>query len=96
MVQQHSHETHADADARRDPVCGMQVMPQTARFSARHAGKDYYFCSARCEEKFAAAPDSYLGDRPAPAPMPAGTQYTCPMHPEIVTDGPDDCPICGM
>ena len=26
----------------------------------------------------------------------AGTQWTCPMHPEIVADGPGDCPICGM
>lgn len=23
-------------------------------------------------------------------------QYTCPMHPEVVKDGPEDCPICGM
>ena len=23
-------------------------------------------------------------------------QYTCPMHPEIVRDGPGACPICGM
>lgn len=23
-------------------------------------------------------------------------QWTCPMHPEIVRDGPGDCPICGM
>ncbi len=23
-------------------------------------------------------------------------QYTCPMHPEVVQDGPGDCPICGM
>jgi Cu+-exporting ATPase len=27
---------------------------------------------------------------------PAGTKYTCPMHPEIVRDGPGSCPICGM
>ena len=26
----------------------------------------------------------------------AATEYTCPMHPEIVQDGPGDCPICGM
>lgn len=25
-----------------------------------------------------------------------GTQFTCPMHPEIVQDGPGSCPICGM
>jgi Cu+-exporting ATPase len=23
-------------------------------------------------------------------------QYTCPMHPEVVQDGPGPCPICGM
>ena len=30
------------------------------------------------------------------ATSPAGTKYTCPMHPEIVRDGPGTCPICGM
>ncbi len=25
-----------------------------------------------------------------------GAKYTCPMHPEIVRDGPGSCPICGM
>ena len=27
---------------------------------------------------------------------PAGSKWTCPMHPEIVRDGPGSCPICGM
>ena len=31
----------------------------------------------------------------APAPAAAGT-WTCPMHPQIVRDGPGACPICGM
>jgi P-type Cu+ transporter len=32
----------------------------------------------------------------APKPAPKGTLYTCPMHPQIVRDGPGSCPICGM
>jgi Cu+-exporting ATPase len=34
---------------------------------------------------------------PVMAAAPATkTQYTCPMHPEIVRDEPGSCPICGM
>jgi Cu+-exporting ATPase len=29
-------------------------------------------------------------------PAHEGTRFTCPMHPEIVRDGPGSCPICGM
>ncbi|MCB1369403.1 MAG: heavy metal translocating P-type ATPase [Rhodobacteraceae bacterium] len=85
-----------DYIAATDPVCDMKVDRATARHMARHEGTRQYFCSARCAEKFAAAPERYLGDRPAPAPMPEGTIYTCPMHPEIEQVGPGDCPICGM
>ena len=28
--------------------------------------------------------------------MPAGTIYTCPMHPEVLQDHPGSCPKCGM
>jgi Cu+-exporting ATPase len=80
----------------KDPVCGMKVDRASARHFLRYQGEKHYFCSARCLEKFEAEPEKYLGDRPAPEPMPAGTQYTCPMHPEIVQDGPGDCPLCGM
>lgn len=80
----------------RDPVCGMTVDPATAKHSVRHQGRDFYFCSAGCKAKFEAEPQKYLGDRAAPPPMPKGTQYTCPMHPEIIRDKPGSCPICGM
>ena len=33
------------------------------------------------------------------SPVPPGDSagsYTCPMHPEVVNDGPSDCPKCGM
>jgi len=32
----------------------------------------------------------------ASAPVVAATQYTCPMHPDVVSDKPGDCPKCGM
>ncbi|RUV34401.1 heavy metal translocating P-type ATPase [Mesorhizobium sp. M7A.F.Ca.MR.148.00.0.0] len=79
-----------------DPVCGMSVDRATARHFARHEGQGFYFCSAACQAKFEAEPQKHLGDRPAPQPMPKGTQYTCPMHPEIIRDKPGSCPICGM
>ncbi len=79
-----------------DPVCGMSVDRATARHVAKHEGQRFYFCAAGCQQKFEAEPAKYLAGRPAPEPMPAGTLYTCPMHPEIVQEGPGDCPLCGM
>jgi Cu+-exporting ATPase len=32
----------------------------------------------------------------AASPPAPGAKWTCPMHPEIVRDGPGSCPICGM
>src|SRR3546814_15777300 len=74
----------------------MSVDRATARHLSSHSGQKFYFCSARCKEKFDAAPETYLKGKPMPEPMPAGTVYTCPMHPEIEQVGPGDCPICGM
>ena len=80
-----------------DPVCGMTVDPATAKHKAGHKGHDYYFCSAGCRTKFVADPAKYLEASAKPAePLPAGTIYTCPMHPEIRQEGPGSCPICGM
>ncbi|TPK89879.1 heavy metal translocating P-type ATPase [Mesorhizobium sp. B2-4-12] len=79
-----------------DPVCGMNVDRASARHFVRHEGQGFYFCSAGCKAKFEAAPQTYLGDRPEPPPAPKGTQYTCPMHPEVIRDKPGSCPICGM
>jgi uncharacterized protein len=42
-----------------DPVCGMQVQITSAPAHATHAGRDYWFCSDRCAERFRAAPASY-------------------------------------
>lgn len=93
------HAHHAiTANAVKDPVCGMTVDPHTAKHRATHNGKTYYFCAARCREKFVANPAQYLDPEQAKADVapPPGTIYTCPMHPEIRQVGPGTCPICGM
>jgi len=110
MTSDHSHHRHdhgASTQAQpehpaaghmvTDPVCGMQVDPDHSKHQFTHGGQVFHFCSARCQEKFAAEPARYLKAEPATAP-PArpGVIYTCPMHPEIRQEGPGACPICGM
>ena len=93
-----SSRSHVAAtDEVTDPVCGMKVDPATTRHHATHAGHEYHFCSASCRGKFIADPKRYLEPAATSAPVaPAGTIYTCPMHPEIRQEGPGTCPICGM
>ena len=80
-----------------DPVCGMTVDPHKAKHGSDYEGRPYYFCSAGCKVKFESDPKRYLEPKAsAAAPVPEGTIYTCPMHPEIRQVGPGSCPICGM
>ena len=69
----------ADPKTAIDPVCGMRVDPATAKHRSEHAGATYFFCNPRCKDTFDADPAQYL--RPAAAAAPAGTIWTCPMHP---------------
>jgi Cu+-exporting ATPase len=48
----------------KDPVCGMNVNPATAKHAHEHAGKNFYFCCAGCAEKFKANPHEYLSKSP--------------------------------
>jgi Cu+-exporting ATPase len=74
------------------------VDPHATAHRAQYEGKPYYFCSSSCQSKFMAEPAKYV--EPAAArkaePVPEGTIYTCPMHPQIRQVGPGSCPICGM
>jgi Cu+-exporting ATPase len=76
----------------------MAVDPHTTPHRYQHAGRPYYFCSAGCQAKFQADPAKYLAPSAMTASpaVPAGTIYTCPMHPQIRQVGPGACPICGM
>jgi Cu+-exporting ATPase len=47
-------------DRMTDPVCGMDVTPQTAAGAWAHGGMTYYFCSVGCLERFRADPERFL------------------------------------
>ena len=82
----------------KDPVCGMDVVPGQAKGgSYTFQGREFHFCSPRCREKFAAAPNQYLQPVPKkPTDEVEATEHTCPMHPNVRQAGPGSCPECGM
>ncbi len=101
----HDDECHHNSGtaAGLDPVCGMKPRADTP-YRLVHLGNEVLFCSAACKHKF----ETGLSKgkmAPHESAMPAsrnthgsrpGAKWTCPMHPEIVRDGPGSCPICGM
>ena len=78
----------------------MTVDPQTAKYRGRERGHDALLLLVempreipRASRRAISSPKSIA---PPPKPAPAGTIYTCPMHPQIRQVGPGNCPICGM
>ena len=63
------------APREKDPVCGMSVDPAKAAGKAQYGGKTYYFCSARCAERFSKEPEKFLA-----APGPAGMDKNHAAH----------------
>ena len=75
----------------KDPICGMTVDEATPLHAERD-GRTFYFCSEHCREKFLAGSAT---EKPR-TETKAGSDYTCPMHPEVRQDHPGSCPKCGM
>jgi Cu+-exporting ATPase len=44
----------------KDPVCGMDVDPATARHTTEYEGQTYYFCAPGCKKAFETDPRKYL------------------------------------
>lgn len=81
----------------KDPVCGMDVNPNTAKNKIDYKESTYYFCNPKCLEKFSANPETYINKVQVKVTASDKEKiYTCPMHPEIRQKGPGNCPICGM
>ena len=81
---------HKDQPAPRD----------TKGSTVASAGSDIFYCPMHCEgdktyHENGNCPICGMNLVEEPASIQS-TQYTCPMHPEIIKDGPGSCPICGM
>ncbi len=101
--QNHSHHNqHAkaasDSITVKDPVCGMNVPLDMDKPHHVHDEKTYHFCSKKCHDKFVGDPEHFItgAHKQDAQSVTKGTQFTCPMHPEIIRDEPGDCPKCGM
>ena len=85
-----------------DPVCGMSAKKPSDYIPYEYEGVEYYFCSEGCLEKFKDDPERHLKEGAGSQEADSGAgqgkdvEYTCPMHPEVVEQGPGDCPKCGM
>ena len=53
-------------------------------------------CSGVESHRPGSCPKCGMALEPATPASTSKTQYTCPMHPEIVRDAPGECPKCGM
>lgn len=63
-------------------------------------GNGVFYCPMHCEGN---KTYNKMGDCPVcgmdlveQPKLTEDSQYTCPMHPEVVKDSPGDCPVCGM
>jgi len=63
---QDAHEANTQL---KDPICGMAVTAESLHH-LEHEGRPYYFCSARCQSKFAAGPAAYIAKPTAPDAPP--------------------------
>ena len=48
------------ANTVKDPVCDMDIDPDTAAGKSEYKGQTYYFCSAGCKRSFDKEPEKYV------------------------------------
>ncbi|RMD66405.1 YHS domain-containing protein [Candidatus Parcubacteria bacterium] len=50
-----------DTNEAIDPICGMTVKIDKARYKTEHQGSPFYFCCAGCLQKFEMEPERFIG-----------------------------------
>ena len=84
-------------------IPGKEDIPSGHQHESTKDGNGIFYCPMQCEgtktyDKSGDCPvcGMDLIEQPIARGMDLSTQYTCPMHPEIIRDAPGSCPICGM
>ena len=83
----------------RCPKCQMLLVPEGAPIQEGHQhghNHGHHHGHVHGESPGPHAASAHVDAPIEPPPAPAGTVYTCPMHPEVRQDHPGNCPKCGM
>jgi P-type Cu+ transporter len=102
MKHHHSHAHPSTTEKEGGASCCSKraVAPEPSRgHQHRDRRHDHQQGSAEhacCSTKGSTPHAGHEVSRKSAVPMPAGTIYTCPMHPEVRQVGPGNCPKCGM
>jgi len=86
MSEHHTHPSKSTTSTsllEKDPVCGMNVNPATAKHSYEHVGKKYYFCCGGCAEKFKIDPQKYLSKPAGLVTLSIGTPSKAVVIPKV-------------
>ncbi len=100
MIPSEVHEATADPVALIDPVSGKSVTAGPEAPQVEWRGQTWYFATSCSATSFRTDPEFYASGRAREARARVvaqpGMQYTCSMCPEVISDEPTDCPVCGM
>ncbi|HSQ47822.1 MAG TPA: heavy metal-binding domain-containing protein, partial [Lutibacter sp.] len=83
-----------------DPNSTDEIQEKPINIKPIKDGNGIFYCPMHCEgektyEKAGDCPVCGMDLIEQPKAIQA-SQYTCPMHPEIISEEPGSCPICGM
>ncbi len=81
--------------------CSMHSNDHKKETAVPNNAQGKYYCPMHCEgeklyDKAGDCPVCGMDLVKAPDLTVIKTLYTCPMHPEVIQEGPGSCPICGM
>ena len=95
-------DSHVTTEKSIEKSCCSSNKPQEkSKVTLPSNAQGKYYCPMHCEgekvyDKTGDCPVCGMDLVKEATIISSKTMYTCPMHPEVVKEGPGSCPICGM